>query len=288
MLSGVLRKTREVGLRKSAYHYAKHVGLRMSPNYRQDTARFKRMSWPAFLGFLLFDCVRKTLDDIVCFIDNAFVGRKEIARQDLDEYVIRLLRSDLMNENSVVYAFGISRHIETEEEMAKRIGCTLHLFDPTPPAIEFMQKHTPNPKLVFEPIGVWTKTEILKFHWDRHRLRRNLSVINYYNVSEFIEAPCYTLTDIMKRKGHTHIDVLKMDIEGAALPVLLDMLKNTSIRPRQIVGALERPQFAYGASLMEVVRVLVAKAKLFSALEKAEYRTVTHDVAEFTAIRSMP
>ena len=44
----------------------------------------------------------------------------------------------------------------------------------------------------------------------------------------------------MKQNGHTHLDVLKMDIEGVADIVLKDALKD-GIRPKQIVCEFEIP-----------------------------------------------
>ena len=58
--------------------------------------------------------------------------------------------------------------------------------------------------------------------------------------SNAIEANCKTLQSLMSENQHDKIDVLKMDIEGAALPILEEMLK-AHIYPNQIVVELERP-----------------------------------------------
>ena len=46
-------------------------------------------------------------------------------------------------------------------------------------------------------------------------------------------APVHRVTTIMKDLGHTSIDVLKMDIEGAEYAVIRDVLRN-SIEVRQL------------------------------------------------------
>jgi hypothetical protein len=38
-----------------------------------------------------------------------------------------------------------------------------------------------------------------------------------------VDAPVHRLTTIMQKLGHSRIDVLKMDIEGAEIPVIADL-----------------------------------------------------------------
>ena len=54
------------------------------------------------------------------------------------------------------------------------------------------------------------------------------------------ESECEQLNSLMESNKHKHIDVLKMDIEGAAPPILNHMLDN-KIYPNQIVAEFERP-----------------------------------------------
>lgn len=58
------------------------------------------------------------------------------------------------------------------------------------------------------------------------------------------EDPTYTITTIMKRLGHSRVDYLKMDVEGAeyaALPNLLELPKDR--RPKQLGFELHAFQF---------------------------------------------
>lgn len=280
-----IRQVRDKGLRAALRSTGKAYVWLMSPNYRQNQARFKDYSALGFFVFVLLDYVCVRLDSLIGVIENVVIGQHQIQRSELTEYTIRLLRADLFSASSVVYAFGVSRHIETEEDWARDVGCTVHLFDPTEPAIEFMARRPQNQKLPFDPIGVWTETKVLKFYKDKRDWTKNLSVVNFYHSADYIEAPCFTLSDIMKKYGHDHIDVLKMDIEGSALYVLTHMLTETAIRPTQIVGSLERPHLTYGASLPEIFRVIHQKGRLFKLLHASGYRVLTHLTAEFTAIR---
>lgn len=285
MYQGVLRRIKETGLGASMRFYGKYLAIRMSKNYRQNPARFAHFSSVALAGYLVFDYGRLLLDHVAHALDQALAGRNQIPREELEEFEIRLLKRELISKNAIVYAFGVSGHIETEELLAERIGCKVYLFDPTPPAVNFIKSRPANPLLPFEAIGVWTKSGPIRFYTDRRPTVKNFSVVNMYHTDEYIDAPCYTLADIMQMHGHSHLDILKMDIEGSALPVLLHMLKETDLRPRQIVGSLEKPHFSFGATPLEIWRVIRNKRRLFRALNKEGYRVITHHAAEFTAVR---
>lgn len=284
MIRNVFKRINEHGLQGAVAFYGKAYAWRMSVNYRQNQARFADYSTPRFVLFVVSDYIKSRLDKLIGVIEHALIGQASLPTGELTEYTIRLILTRALHADSVVYAFGVSRHIETEEQWASQIGCTVHLFDPTEPAIEFMEKHAPDPLLKFDPMGVWTYTGTLKFYMDKRDWVKNLSAVNLYHNSSYVEAPCMTLPDIMKKYGHDHIDMLKMDIEGSALPVLLHMLQQTTLRPPQIVGSLERPLLALGASLAEIVKTIRDKAHLFRLLKQNGYLVYTHHAAEFTAI----
>lgn len=285
MIGKLVRRIRSQGLSLSIQQYEDAIGQRVSLNYRQDPKRFKAM--PRLKRWWLFtvDFVRSIGDRLAKATDHVLNDHRDIARNELEEFDVRLVDPNHMSTSSIVYAFGVARHIETEEMLAQRFGCIVHMFDPTPPALEFMAARTPDPKLVFDPIGVWTESGPVRFYTDRRPTVKNLSVVNMYHTDSYIEAPCFTLFDIMKRYGHNRIDVLKMDIEGSALPVVLHMITETDIRPNQIVCSLERPHFVFNASLKEVASYLAKKRKLFTALKTAGYRILTYHVGDFTAVR---
>jgi hypothetical protein len=71
----------------------------------------------------------------------------------------------------------------------------------------------------------------------------------------------------MSSSGHSNIDLLKMDIEGAALPVMWDM-KRKGIRPQQIVVELEVP------AVGDVEEFLENVGRLVEAYEQEGYEIV--------------
>jgi FkbM family methyltransferase len=282
------KRIQERGLSGALSYYFEALAWRVSPNYKQNPKKYRAMSLGKRIALIARDSLLSLADFFAQTIDRFMNARAELSPSSLQEFEIRLVDASLLSADSVIYAFGVARHIETEELLAERLGATVYLFDPTPPALEFMEKRTPNPHLVFDPIGVWISSGPIKFFMDRRATAKNLSVVNMYHTDEYVEALCLTLPDIMSRHHHDRIDVLKMDIEGSALPVLIHMFEQTNLRPTQIVGALERPLIVFGTSLKETFTYIRDKAKLMRLLRKEGYRVVTHHAAEFTAIRVAP
>ncbi len=147
----------------------------------------------------------------------------------------------ILNKDSVVYSCGVGKNIRFDKAIHEQFGCDVNMFDPTSIAVEFMKTVTDRPCLRFHPWGIWTEDATMKFYFKDGSLGslQNLSVTNLEQTDNYCELDCYTLTTIMKKLGHDRIDVLKMDIEGAALPILQHLLQG-EIRPGQMVFEVEK------------------------------------------------
>lgn len=49
-----------------------------------------------------------------------------------------------------------------------------------------------------------------------------------------LEVPAYTIPTILAKLGHSHVDLLKMDIEGAEYEAL-DRMLTSALRPQQLL-----------------------------------------------------
>ena len=143
------------------------------------------------------------------------------------------------NKTSLIYSFGILNDIDFDLALVNNSKCQVYLFDPTPRSIAFMKTYKDHPQLHYTPKGLWTEKTVLKFFQDPEG--GSASAVFNTNSGSYFEANCETLDQLMSHNKHQHIDVLKMDIEGAALPVLEYMIKK-DIYPTQIVVELERPK----------------------------------------------
>ena len=140
-----------------------------------------------------------------------------------------------LNHDSVVYSFGLHTNIHFEEYLIKRFNCRVFCFDPTPASVNLM-KNLENTKIIYKPFGIWKEDKKVKFYYPDSALpdSYNGSIVNYTgDVSKGDYLQCCKLKTLMKVNNHTNIDVLKIDIEGAAIEVLNQILED-SIFPEQI------------------------------------------------------
>lgn len=132
---------------------------------------------------------------------------------------------------SVVYSFGVGEDVSWDLALIKKTGATIHAFDPTPKSIAWVTQQAWPSQLLFHPYGIAAYdgvqhfTEPIKAHWVSYSPARKGSGV---------EAPVKKLATSMRELGHSHIDVLKMDIEGGEYAVIDDLLAS-HIFPTQIL-----------------------------------------------------
>ena len=148
-------------------------------------------------------------------------------------------KTKLVTSDSVIYSVGILTDTGFEEQLVESTGATVHMFDPTPITQKYVTKFDNDNRYRFFPVGVWIENATLEFI--QPFAQRSASF--YYRLRAAsrcdLEAECKTLKALMTDLAHEHIDILKMDIEGAALFVLEQMVEQKNF-PDQIVVELER------------------------------------------------
>lgn len=130
-----------------------------------------------------------------------------------------------LSEDSVVYSFGVGTDISFDLELIRRHGTIVHAFDPTPRSIAWVQSQELPERFIFHEYGVGSHDGSVAFYPPENSNFVSYSVFSRGSVTPpFVERPVSRLATIMKKLGHTKIDVLKMDIEGAEYEVLSDLL----------------------------------------------------------------
>lgn len=138
------------------------------------------------------------------------------------------LNPSLINENSVVYSFGIGEDISFDKEIIDTHECHVYGFDPTPKSINWCKKQDLPECFHFHDFGISQETGKTHFHLPNNKKHVSGSIIRHNNVSEenFVEVEMKSFKDILKMYNHDKIDVLKMDIEGSEYDVIEDILKS--------------------------------------------------------------
>ncbi|WP_426671405.1 FkbM family methyltransferase [Mucilaginibacter sp. McL0603] len=139
---------------------------------------------------------------------------------------------DLLNEDSIIYSFGIGRDISFDTTIIKNHNCKVFGFDPTPKSIEWIKGQDVPPKFTFHDLGISDKSGFCDFYFPKNpdNVSGSIVVQNNIDVCEKTTVKMQSIKDIMTGLAHTHIDILKMDIEGAEYSVIENILdSNASI-----------------------------------------------------------
>lgn len=163
---------------------------------------------------------------------------------------------------SVVYSLGVGDDIELESKLLGQCGMSIHAFDPTPSTIKWIADHSAVPPgLIFHPWAVTAHDGVMTLY-PRVSRRGHKSATMYTLVAQSgaeesgIQVPAYTIGTIMARLGHTQIDLLKIDIEGAEYAVLENLLAS-AVRPSQLLVEFHHRFAGIGArKTVEMVRRL--------------------------------
>jgi len=152
-----------------------------------------------------------------------------------------LLPAGRIGPGSVCYCAGVGEDIALERHLAEALGADVWAFDPTPRAIQFMARAPYDAsRIVFEPIGLWSDDTVLRFNAPANPAHVSHSIVEELGGDGFFDAPCRSVASVMAANGHDHLDLLKMNIEGAE-DVVLEAALAAGIRPGVIALTWEGP-----------------------------------------------
>lgn len=146
---------------------------------------------------------------------------------------------EILPDNAIIYSLGVGANINFELTMLEKCNSNVFCFDPTAQSRDFIEnimKDLPE-NFSFSNIAVGGEDgklvlSHLKKASKKYLAGTLLNVPGNYSVGENT-VPVKRIETLMKEMGHSKIDLIKMDIEGAEYEVIKDIIK-TNIRPAQI------------------------------------------------------
>lgn len=173
----------------------------------------------------------------------------------------------LLQPGAVCYCAGCGEDVSFDLDLARMFGCEVHAFDPTPRAIEHVARVAADvERFDFQPIGLWDADATLDFFVPRDASHVSHSLVNLQNTEDHIRVPVNRLSSLMGAKGHTRLDLLKLDVEGAEHRVIAAMLAD-GILPRVLCVEFDELHHATTGHLDRI-------RATFSSLLKAGYALV--------------
>jgi hypothetical protein len=125
-------------------------------------------------------------------------GSKLVCMDDFIDDGKNTKRAHRNASTCIVYSFGSSDDSCFETDMANRTDCEIHIFDPT-------STYLRDQRWTYHPYGLTGQDPNFTNYWD-WRTQKQSSCEN---------CPMKNLKQIMEELGHSWIDILKVDIDGA-------------------------------------------------------------------------
>jgi FkbM family methyltransferase len=150
--------------------------------------------------------------------------------------------SEIIHPGTIAYCIGAGEDITFDLELLAR-GCTVRVADPTPRAVAHVEGlDIRSDRFAFLPTALWTESGSIRMFAPRNPAHVSHSATNLQGTSTFIDVPAQDLSGLRHAFGDDRIDFLKIDIEGAEVPVLLAFTATDGALPGYLAVEFDQPQ----------------------------------------------
>lgn len=127
-----------------------------------------------------------------------------------------------LNENSIVFDIGSSVG-DWSVPIHNRYHCTIHAFEPTDLHRQYKSRLWDRENVFVHNAAAFTYDGKLMLGVDDYEA-------SIYHDVNLIELDCIDLKKFIKENNFTNIDLVKINIEGAEYPLLMDLIENDMIK----------------------------------------------------------
>ena len=156
----------------------------------------------------------------------------------------------VLNSTSVCYTVGAGEDISFDVGLVIKFNCHVYIYDPTPRALKHFELLRENVEqgactsissneqdfydcdtaalshLHFLPYGVWSESKIMRFYAPQNPAHVSHSLVNLQGTQDYFDAECRAIKDLMSELKHSHINLLKLDVEGAEYKIIDSLLSD--------------------------------------------------------------
>jgi FkbM family methyltransferase len=142
------------------------------------------------------------------------------------EYGGYWLDASMIRPNAVVYSLGIGEDISFDLSLIARFGVEVDAFDPTPKVKRWLASQSLPPQFHFHEAGIAAHDGEESFYLPPREDWVSHSIVGARQYGrECVRFPVMRLSTAMAPQGHSRIDILKMDIEGAEYAVIGEIVR---------------------------------------------------------------
>ncbi len=128
-----------------------------------------------------------------------------------------------LGPDSVVISAGAGRDISFERAVADRFGCRVTLLDPSPTGqATWADPAVRHPLIDWRAEGLAARAGALTFAAPLDPAEGSFTIARPGAAT--LSLPCTTLPELLRQRGATRVDLLKLDIEGFEYEVIDDLL----------------------------------------------------------------
>jgi FkbM family methyltransferase len=177
-----------------------------------------------------------------------------------------------LHASSIIYSAGLGEDASFDLAIAELLKSDVHVFDPTPRSMAWARAQNFPSSIKLHDIGIANYDGTASFIPPENPLNISHSMTGRPQGGKtLLELGVKRLSTLMRELGHDHIDVFKMDIEGAEYDVISD-IGNSGPRPTQILVEFHHrfPGIGVEKSKDAVSQLKKIGYKLFNVSESGE------------------
>ena len=134
--------------------------------------------------------------------------------------------TSVLSPGAVAYCAGAGEDV-TFDLALLGYGLRVTTFDPTPRSTRYVNSLAiEGDRFRFAPVGWWNEDTEIDLYAPRDPAHVSYSALDLQGTGQAITVPVRRVSTLARELGDTTVDLIKMDIEGAEMTVIPDLLAN--------------------------------------------------------------
>lgn len=164
-----------------------------------------------------------------------------------------------LGPSSVIYSFGLGDDISFDLELIEKYGCKVFGADPTPKSLEFLGKMDLPYNFKYFDFAIADYDGVIELFFPKNNDHVSLVSGDDGKRSGSSQSfKCLTIASFMNMLGHSHVDLIKIDIKGPEFAIIPQII-STGISFNQLIVEFTPELFPDGNSrVIDLIHLLAS------------------------------